>query len=209
MPSATDIIRRNVERQVALNSGQIAIASVGGSYQFVDTATGQPLEVGNDVGNYALSQAPAVYQSALRAEIYNYAKGLFGGKDVPPELIEVLATMATYYSANTGTPVTDLFARGVLLEDFMNTVNNLRNRTSQIGYAGLNLEPHWTTNITLRASIAKALQPWNAIGITTNRDRYDKEPVGFTFYDKTDNLVYIMTANGWEQYTDYEPLWPA
>lgn len=209
MPTNTDIIRRNVERQVALNSGQISIASVGGSYQFVDAATGQPLEVAGDVGNYALSQAPAIYQSSLRAEVYNYAKGLFGGKDVPDELVEVLATMGTYYTATTGVPITELFARGVLLEDFMNTINGLRNRTSQVGYAGLNLEPHWTTNILLRASIAKALQPWNAVGVTADRLKYDDKPIGFTFYDRSNKQIYVMMSTGWQLYTDYEPLWPA
>ncbi len=225
MPSNIDIVQSNIKKQIALNSGnQIAIASNGGSYQYVNATTGQPLPASNDAGNFALSQAPAVYQTSMRAEVYNYAKGLFGGSDVPDELIEVLATMATYYSAQTGQPVTKLFNKGVLLDQFMATINTLRNRTSQLGYAGLNLSPNWSNNTVLRASIARAISPWDAIGKIADISKYNTRPLGFVFY-ATDTLTPYVRANisididpstrdprlgnEWEIYYPQQPIWPS
>lgn len=211
MPSTTDIIQRNIQKQLALNSGTFDIASQNGAYQFIDSATGQPLSGTNDAGNYALSQAPAIYQNSLRAEVYNYAKSLFGGKEVPTELVEVLATMATYYSVQSGQPIEKLFNKGVLLEEFMTTINELRNRTSQIGYAGLNLTPNWANNVVIRPSIARAIEPWDAIGNTSDRKKYDNEPINFTFYATDTKIVYIRnqsTSGSWTIYTPDTPLWP-
>lgn len=225
MPSNADIIQRNIQKQISLNSGQLNIVSSNGSYQWIDTSTGLPLTGSNDVGNYALSQAPAIYQSSMRAEVYNYAKGLFGGKEVPPELVEVLATMATYYSVQTGQPVTKLFNKGVLLDQFMATINGLRNKTSQLGYAGLNLSPNWANNVVLRASIARAIEPWDAIGTVSQIQKYNDKPIGFTFYASDTNLVYVRVepitvypegtqrdprlGNTWQVYEPDEPIWPA
>lgn len=212
MPSNIDIVQRNIQKQIALNSGSFDIASVSGSYQFVDTNTGLPLSGTNDAGNYALSQAPAIYQNSMRAEVYNYAKTLFGGKEVPPELVEVLATMATYYSVQSGQPVQKLFNKGVLLDQFMTTINELRNRTSQIGYAGLNLSPNWANNPVIRASIARAIEPWDALGKSSDRKKYDNEPIGFTFYETDTRIVYIRDQakiGSWAVYEPQEPMWPA
>jgi len=225
MPSNADIIQRNIQKQIALNSGQLSIVNLNGNYQWVDSITGKPLTGSNDVGNYALSQAPAIYQSSMRAEVYNYAKGLFGGKEVPPELVEVLATMATYYSVQTGQPVTKLFNKGVLLDQFMATINSLRNRTSQLGYAGLNLSPNWANNTVLRASIAKAIEPWDAIGKVADLQKYNDRPIGFTFYATDTSLVYVRVepvssypegtqrdprlGNTWQIYEPEQPIWPA
>lgn len=212
MPSNTDIIQRNIQKQIAINSGGFDITSVGGSYQFVDSKTGQPLPASNDAGNYALSQAPAIYQNSMRAEVYNYAKTLFGGKEVPAELVEVLATMATYYSVQSGQPVQKLFSKGVLLDQFMTTINELRNRTSQIGYAGLNLNPNWVSNPVMRASIARAIEPWDAFGKMDDRKKYDNEAVGFTFYATDAKTVYIRDQaieGSWAVYEPVEPMWPA
>lgn len=223
MPSNTDIVRKNIQRQIALNGVQINIASIGGAYQFVDTSTGQPIQGPNDVGNYALSQAPAIYQNSMRAEVYNYAKGMFGGRDVPPEMVEVLATMATYYSVQSGVSVTSLFRRGVLWDEFMATINSLRNKTSQIGFAGLNLSPNWANNQVLRASVAKAMEPFDAFGTIANRSKYDDKPPGFT-YNATDvDRIYIRRPPGvvlsgqqdrfvtttWNLYVPEQPVWPA
>lgn len=225
MPSSSDIIQRNIQKQIALNSGQISISNINGSYQWVDNATGVPLPGTNDAGNYALGQAPAIYQSSMRAEVYNYAKGLFGGKEVPAELIEVLATMATYYSVQTGQSVTSLFNQGKLLPDFLSTINNLRNKTSQLGYAGLNLAPNWSNNPVLRASVAKAIEPWDAIGKASELQKYNSKPIGFTFYATDTNIVYIRVdpkvvyptgsvrdprmGTTWDIHEPDQPMWPA
>jgi hypothetical protein len=225
MPSNTDIIQANIKKQIALNSsGQLAISNTGGAYQYIDTSTGLPLPASNDAGNFALSQTPAIYQTSMRAEVYNYAKGLFGGREVPDELVEVLATMATYYSAQTGQPVAKLFNKGVLLDQFMATINSLRNRTSQLGYAGLNLSPNWSNNPVLRASVARAISPWDAIGRIADLSKFDNRLLGFVFY-ATDTVTPYVRAevsddidpfsrdprlgNKWEVYHPQQPIWPS
>ena len=228
MPSSVDIIQQNIQKQIALNSGQLSIVNTGGSYQYVDSITGQPLTTANDAGNYALSNAPAVYQTSMRAEVYNYAKGLFGGADVPDELVEVLATMATYYSSQTGQPVHSLFNNGVLLNQFMASINTLRNNTSQLGYAGLNISPNWSNNPVLRASISKAISPWDAIGKISDISKYNSKPLGFIFYATDTGTPYVRVDNtgvvagdnaiinkdprlgdNWAIFTLTEPAWPA
>lgn len=225
MPSNIDIIQSNIRKQIALNSAsQIAISNTGGAYQYVNAATGEPLPGSNDAGNYALSKTPAVYQTSMRAEVYNYAKGLFGGKEVPDELVEVLATMATYYSAQTGQPVTKLFNKGVLLDQFMSTINSLRNRTSQLGYAGLNLSPNWSNNPVLRASVARAISPWDAIGRIADLSKYANRPLGFVFYATDTATPYVRAqvpddvdpftrdprlGDSWEVYQPQQPIWPS
>lgn len=225
MPSNTDIIQANIKKQIALNSsGQLAISNTGGAFQYIDTSTGLPLPASNDAGNFALSQTPAIYQTSMRAEVYNYAKGLFGGREVPDELVEVLATMATYYSAQTGQPVAKLFNKGVLLDQFMATINSLRNRTSQLGYAGLNLSPNWSNNPVLRASVARAISPWDAIGRIADLSKYDNRPLGFVFYATDTATPYVRAevsddidpfsrdprlGNKWEVYHPQQPIWPS
>ncbi len=224
MPSNSDIIQLNIKKQIALNSGQLSIANTGGAYQYVDAVTGQPLNGTNDAGNFALSQTPAIYQTSMRAEVYNYAKGLFGGREVPDELVEVLATMATYYSAQTGQPVTKLFNKGVLLDQFMATINSLRNNTSQLGYAGLNLSPNWSNNPVLRASVARAISPWDAIGKISEISKYNTKPLGFIFYATDTFIPYVRTdvsitvdpytrdprlGTEWEVYYPQQPIWPS
>jgi len=157
MPSSTDIIQQNIMRQIALNSGQISITNSNGGYQYVDSITGTLNSNYGSASNNSLSQSPAIYQTSMKADVYNYAKGLFGGKDVPPELIETLATMATYYSVQSGQSISTLFANGVLLDQFLSTINKLRNNTSQLGYAGLNSTPTWANNPILRGNISNAI----------------------------------------------------
>jgi len=207
---ATDLTLLNIQQQIALNNGSISIVNSGGSYQFVDTATGKSLTNAPSVGNYLLSNPTAVYQTGLRADVYNYALGVFGGKTVPNEVVDTLAAMASYYNAQTGQSVTSLFNNGILLDQFLATINNIRGNTSQIGYAGLNLSPKWTNNPVLRASIAKAIEPWDATGTYAQRSQYNTESSGFTYYASDTDVVYVMTETGtWEVYPITEPIWPA
>jgi len=209
---ATDITQLNIQQQLALNSGSLSITNANGGYQFIDNATGQPVSKTTSVSNYLLSNSPAVYQTSLRADVYNYALGVFGGKDVPPEVVDTLAAMATYYSVQTGQPVTGLFNNGVLLPQFLATINNLRGNTSQIGYSGLNLNPKWSNNVVMRASIAKAIEPWDAVGTMSQRGKYDGEIAGFTFYASDSSTVYARVGDVpgvWEAYAPDEPIWPA
>lgn len=156
MTTSKDIILNNIRKQLALNSGQLQVVNKSGNWQFADSA-GNSISASNDATNYGLSQAPAVYVAGMQAQTYNLAKGLFGGQGVPDELIEVLANLATYYASQTGQPVQNLFKQGVLLNDFLYTINSIRDPSSQIGYVGLNLTPNWSNNPTLGPTITAAM----------------------------------------------------
>lgn len=156
MSGRRDIIQNNIRKQLGLQSGQIKGTNQGGSWQW-SNATGVPLGGSNDYGNYALAQAPARYVTSMSTSTYELAKGMFGGPNVPTELIEVLANMATYYASQTGQPVTNLFRQGILLNDFLSTINSIRLPTSQLGYVGINPSPVWVKNPTLGPTIEAAL----------------------------------------------------
>jgi hypothetical protein len=210
---SVDLTQLTIQQQISLNSGAISIANIGGSYQFVNANTGLPLTNNTiNAGSFLLANTPGIYQTSLRASVYNYALGLFAGKTVPNEVVDTLAAMATYYTTQTGQAVSTLFNDGVLLDQFMATINNFRSGTSQIGYAGLNTTPSWSNNPVLRASISKAMEPWDVIGTISQRGQYNNEPIGFTFYATDTNIAYKRSTefvSGWAIYADYEPLWPS
>jgi len=157
MSGPKDIIQSNIRKQLALQSGQLQATKQGGAYQWAN-GQGVPLGSSNDYTNYAISQAPARYVTNMNTNAYQLALGIFGGPNVPDELIQVLANMATYYSGQTGQPVTSLFREGILLNDFMATINSIRLPTSQLGYVGINPFPTWTKNPTLGPTVTAALR---------------------------------------------------
>lgn len=156
MSGKKDIIQNNIRKQLALQSGQLQATVQGGAVQWADSKGVLPSTATNSYTNYALEQAPARYVTTMGTSAYQLALGVFSGQGVPDELIQVLANMATYYASQTGQPVTNLFRNGVLLNDFMATINSIRLPTSQIGYVGINPSPAWTKNPTLGPTIAAA-----------------------------------------------------
>lgn len=156
MPANKDLILSNIRKQLALNSGQLQVTNQGGTWQFAD-GKGVPVTPAANMTNYGLSQAPGRYVTNMSAATYDLAKGLFGGPDVPDELIQVLANLATYYVSQTGQPVKNLFKQGILLNDFLATINSIRDKSSQLGYVGINPTPNWTRNPSMGATIAVAL----------------------------------------------------
>lgn len=153
-----DIVVNNIKKQLALNSGQINVRNADGSYGFYDAA-GKQVKSGQDASNYIMANTPAIYQSNLRTEVYNYAKGVFGGQNVPNELVESLASLATYYVSQTGTSVQTLFKQGQLQSQFLATINAFLNKSLQFGYQSLNSNQPWVNNPTLHGNIAAAYQP--------------------------------------------------
>lgn len=154
-----DIIAQNIKKQIALNSGQLKLTSTNGSYGFVDATTNSILGPSANASNYALSNVPSTYKSNLRAEVYNYAKAVFGGQNIPAELVESLASLATYYVSQTGVSVQTLFKGGQLESEFLATINTFLNPSLQFGYQTLSTNQPWVNNPTLHGNIAAALQP--------------------------------------------------
>ena len=152
--ASSDIIVSNIKKQLALNSGELAITNRNGTYGFVNTS-GVPYGA---AANYILSNIPSTYQQPLRTDIYNYAKGIFSGINVPTELVESLSSLATYYVTQTGIPVTNLMRNGQLDANFMATINSFLNSSIQFGYQSLNTNPPWANNPTLHGNITAAYQ---------------------------------------------------
>lgn len=151
-----DLILSNIRKQLARNSGQLQVTNQGGTYQFAD-GQGLPAAGSTDMTGYGLSQAPGRYITGMAEQTYALAKGLFGGPSVPDELIQVLANLATYYASQTGQPVQNLFKKGILLNDFLASINSIRDPSSQIGYVGINGSPNWARNPSMGPTIAAAL----------------------------------------------------
>ena len=156
MGTNRDLILANIRKQLSTQSGQLQITNQGGNWQWAN-GKGTPVNGTNDMTNYGLSRAPGNFISSMAVSTYELAKGLFGGPGVPDSLIEVLANMATYYATTTGQPVQNLFRQGVMLNEFLATVNSIRDPSSQIGYVGINITPGWVKNPTLGPTITAAL----------------------------------------------------
>lgn len=157
--ASSDIIASNIKKQIALNSGQLSIKSSNGTTSFVDVTTNNALPPGVDATNYVLSNIPASYQVNLKTDAYNYAKGIFGGQNVPEELVESLSSLAAYYVSQTGVPVKNLFNNGELQPAFLGTINKFLNKSVQFGYKRLNTNQPWLNNPTLHGNITAAYQP--------------------------------------------------
>lgn len=154
---AGDIVVNNIKKQLALNSGQLNIVNSNGSYTFVEATTGRQLPGSANASDFVLSNIPAVYQTGIQAQAYNYARGIFGGQNVPDALVESLASLATYYASTTGIGVQDLFRDGTFEADFLETINTFLNQSIQFGYQTVNVNQPWINNPTLQGNIAAAL----------------------------------------------------
>ena len=156
---SNDMIVNNIKKQIALNSGQVTVNSVNGSYGFVAKNNTQISPGSGNASNYLLSNMPSTYQTSMRTDVYNYARSVFSGQNVPSELVESLASLATYYSSQTGESVQSLFKSGQMQPAFLATVNTFLNDSLQFGYQSLNTNQNWVNNPTLHGNVAAALQP--------------------------------------------------
>ena len=58
---ANDLTQAIIQQQIALNSDSISISNVNGSYQFVNSNTGQPLtQKTASVGSFVLANTPGM-----------------------------------------------------------------------------------------------------------------------------------------------------
>ena len=155
---ANDLIAQNIQKQLALNSGDIAITNNNGSYQYINTRTGQQIASANSATNTIASQAGSTATTNMQTQIYNYAKGVFANGNTPPDLVELMANLATFYCSNTGVSPQSIFKNGQLNANFLATINNLRSASSQMGFSTVVTVPNWSNNIILGPSINVALE---------------------------------------------------
>ena len=155
--ASNDTVASMIQRQLALNTGDIAVrANAGGQYQLVSTRTGLPVIGAAPADSIITQQAGGGTNTTVQAQVYNLAKALFQTAGVPPDLVEVMANLATFYSVNTGTPVTKLFKDGKLMNSFVATINNLRAANSQIGFSVHGQAPNWANNYLLGPAVLAA-----------------------------------------------------
>jgi hypothetical protein len=152
-----NIVQQILQKQLAMNSGDISLNNSNGQTTWVTTSTGQPLSNGtNNATNFILGGTlPPVYPSTTStAQVYNYAKTQFTGPNVPESSAELMANLATYYIGQTGASVQGLFVNGVLSKNFMLSMNTIRSPGSQLGFTLQTLIPNWTNNPILAPALS-------------------------------------------------------
>lgn len=145
-----------VRKQIAQNSGQVAIGARDGGYQFIDQMTGRTLS-GPPVDSSLLAIPQSVNDPRLTAQALNLARGFYQDKNVPDELVEAIASVAAYTSVTQGIPVTSLISSNGLSNEMIRAYNSFKPKSTQLGYFSARDLPSWTNNPTLRGSIRAAL----------------------------------------------------
>jgi hypothetical protein len=145
-----------IQTQLATRSGQIAINNNGGSYSYVDTLTGKTIPSSN-ITNSLLANPQRPNDPKLTAQTVDIARGFFSGTNTPPEMIEAIASVASYVSNTSGIPVQHLFKAGKISLQLIQAYNAFKPKSSQIGIFVGSGNPAWINNPTLRGSIASAI----------------------------------------------------
>jgi hypothetical protein len=153
---AANFTQQTIQQQIAQQSGQIAITQAGGGFQYVNTITGQVLNLppvsSAILNNPITSKNPKLSNTALAL-----ARGYYANTTAPQALVEAIASVAAYVTATQGIPIGALFDANGVTSAFLSAYNSLSPVGSQIGVATINTAPVWENNPTLRGSIAAAL----------------------------------------------------
>lgn len=145
-----------IKKQLATRSGQIGITANNGSYQFVNTITGQIIP-NQQVDTTLLANPQRPNDPKLTNKALTIARSYFTDSETPQEFIEAIASVAAYVSATNGIPVEQLFANQKISLNLISAYNNFKPKSSQIGVFVGDGNPAWVNNPTLRGSIAAAI----------------------------------------------------
>lgn len=154
--ATTNFVQQTIQQQLAQRSGQVSVAQRDGGYQFVDELTGRTL-TGRPASSSMLANPQRPNDPKIKAQAVNLAKGAMGKPDVPPELVEAIASVAAYESAVTGTSVSSLFPNNNVGLRLIGAYNAFKPKGSQIGMMTENTSPAWANNPTLRGNISAAI----------------------------------------------------
>lgn len=160
-----DTIAKNIRKQIALNSGPLAIASqnitgsLGGSAQWIDSNTRKPVSNSGSAGNWIAANTPYTQATNITADVYNKVLGVFQKIGVPDSVLQPLVSAASYYVAQTGADPNTLYnsATGQLNNQFVTVYNALRHSSSQVGIVQTNSSPNWQNNPLLRGNLQEYL----------------------------------------------------
>lgn len=145
-----------IKKQLATRSGQIGISSNNGTYQFINTVTGQIIP-NQQVDSTLLANPQRPNDPKLTNKALTIARSYFTDPTTPKEFIEAIASVAAYVSATNGIPVEQLFSNQKISMNLIAAYNNFKPKSSQIGVFVGDGNPAWVNNTTLRGSIAAAI----------------------------------------------------
>lgn len=152
----TNYTSQLIQSQLANRSGQISRKNAGGSYSYIDDLNGLPLNAVPAASNI-LANPQRINDPRIKAQALDLARGYYGGNNVPPEMIEAIATVAAYVSAVNGVSVGTLFSENGISLQLISAYNAFKPKGSQVGVLQANRRPAWVNNPTLRGSISAAI----------------------------------------------------
>jgi hypothetical protein len=153
---AVNFTQQTIQQQIAQQSGQIAITQVGGGFQYTNSLDGRILNL-PPYSSAILNNPITSANPRLSAQALALAQGYYANTNVPPALVQSIASVAAYINATQGIPIGMLFDENGVTLAFLQAYNALAPVGSQIGVTMINTAPVWENNPTLRGSIAAAI----------------------------------------------------
>ena len=147
---------QTIRQQLAQRSGQISLAQLSGGWQFVDDLTGKSID-SLPVSSSLLANPQRVNDPKIKSQALDAARGYYSRSNVPPEMIEAIATVAAYVSAVRGVSVSTLLTNDSISLDLIQAYNAFKPKGSQVGVLMPSRLPSWVNNPTLRGSISAAI----------------------------------------------------
>ena len=148
-----ELITRNLQDQSANFGVEAIVANRNGERQFVDQATGQPIDRAISADRYDLQNSPLDATFQLNPQSYNIAKGLYEQRGVPTNLSNTYGAITAVTAKDQGISANKLFKNGVMSPQLLSNVNFFRTQHSQIGVNNGSSDPPYNHNLMLGAKI--------------------------------------------------------
>jgi hypothetical protein len=146
-----------VTQQLSQRSGQVAISTKGGNSKFINSLNNQVIS-GPEAGSVILANPQKPNDPKLTAKALDSARGYYAGRNVPPEFVEAIASVAAYLSNVSGIPVNSMLSPTSVSLELISAYNRFKPKGSQVGILSPQLNPTWFNNPILRGSITAALK---------------------------------------------------
>lgn len=154
--ATTNFTSQTITQQLAQRSGQISVAQNNGGWQFVDDLTGKSIDA-LPASSSLLANPQRVNDPKIKSRALDAARGYYSRSNVPPEMVEAIASVAAYVSAVRGVSVSTLLTNDSISLELIQAYNSFKPKGSQVGVLQSVRVPSWTNNPTLRGSISAAI----------------------------------------------------
>jgi len=154
--ASTNFTSKTISQQLAQRSGQISLSQINGGWQFVDDLTGKTID-SLPASSSLLANPQRINDPKIKSQALNAARGYYARTNVPPEMVEAIATVAAYVSAVRGVSVSTLLTNDSISLELIQAYNAFKPKGSQVGVFRANRAPSWINNPTLRGSISAAI----------------------------------------------------